>query len=203
MRLKIGSACYVGNGKKNQSQVEMKKAKESQNWNAIFAGLTIFGMDFFNETWNGWVMVLSNYSALWTAPGPTALRTMVGWNIEIMFMFSIAGIIFYNTIDADKTKKILGIPNQWFWGIGYSIFCVFIECLLNIGGHLVWAYPFWDRTFAGVWLIFLIGYFEFYIAAIIVINLKTNRQKIIAVIIIYSVPIIMNIIGMGIMGWVY
>ncbi len=40
----------------------------------FFAGLTIFGMDFFNETWNGWVMKLSDYSALWTTPGPTALR---------------------------------------------------------------------------------------------------------------------------------
>jgi hypothetical protein len=35
--------------------VEIKKAISSGNWDAIYAGLTLFGMDFINETWNGWV----------------------------------------------------------------------------------------------------------------------------------------------------
>jgi hypothetical protein len=29
-------------------------------------------------------LVLSGRSALWAAPGPTALRTILGWNLEIM-----------------------------------------------------------------------------------------------------------------------
>jgi hypothetical protein len=29
---------------------EMKKARATGNWDAIFAGLTVFGMDFINET---------------------------------------------------------------------------------------------------------------------------------------------------------
>ena len=56
----------------------------------------------------------------------TALRTMVGWNIEIMFMFAISGIIFYNTLSEDRNKKILGLPEQWFWAVGYAAFCVFV-----------------------------------------------------------------------------
>ena len=105
----------------------------------------IFGADFFNETWNGWVMVLSGRSAVWTAPGDTALRTLVGWNIEIMFMFAIAGIIFYHTLTENDEIKILGLPEKWFWAIIFSAFCVFVECLLNKGGHLVWEYQFWFR----------------------------------------------------------
>ncbi|MCB1323124.1 MAG: hypothetical protein KDK34_22900, partial [Leptospiraceae bacterium] len=81
--------------------VEIKKARSSGNWNAIFAGLTLFGMDCINETWNGWVLQLTGYSAVWTAPGDTALRTMVGWNIEIIFMFLLSGIIYYYTIEDD------------------------------------------------------------------------------------------------------
>ncbi len=157
---------------------EMKKARETGNWNAIFAGLTVFGMDFFNETWNGWVFHFTNHSAFWTTPGDTALRTMIGWNIEIMFMFAISGIIYYHTLAEKKEERILGIPNRWFWAIGYSVFCVFVECLLNIGGHLVWEYPFWNLSFGGVWLIFLIGYFHFYVAVILVIGMKTDRRKI-------------------------
>ena len=182
---------------------EIKDAKKTGNWNAVLAGLTIFGVDFFNETWNGWAMVLTGRSALWTAPGDTALRTMVGWNIEIMFMFLIAGIIFYHTLTEDKEIKILGLPEKWFWAVTFSIFCVFVECLLNKGGHLVWEYSFWERSFMGVWLIFLIGYFHFYCAAILVISLKKLKHKILTVSIICSVPVVMNIIGFGILGWNY
>lgn len=182
---------------------EMKKAKTSGNWNAVFAGLTVFGMDFINETWNGWVLHFTGRSAFWTAPGDTALRTMVGWNIEIMFMFAISGIIYYNTVSEDKTQKILGIPNQWFWAIGYSIFCVFVECFLNKGGHLVWEYPFWNRSFAGVWLIFLFGYFHFYVAALLIINMKTIKSKLLTVGSLYTTAVIANIFGLGIMKWQY
>jgi len=182
---------------------EIKKARKSGNWNAVLAGLTLFGVDFINETWNGWVFHLTQRSAMWTAPGDTALRTMVGWNIEIMFMFLLSGIIYYNTLSEDRTEKIMGLPNQWFWAIGYAAFCVFVECLLNAGGHLVWEYPWWHRSFKGVWLIFLFGYFHFYVAIIIVINMKTIQRKIMAVSSLYAIAIIANIVAMGLLGWRY
>lgn len=182
---------------------ELKKARSTGDWNAVFAGVTLFGMDFINETWNGWVMVLSERSAFWTAPGPTALRTMIGWNIEIMFMFAIAGIIFHNSLSGDRDRKVLGLPEKWFAAVGFSVFCVFVEVLLNMGNHLVWEYPFWNRSFAGVWLIFLIGYFHFFVAVILVTGMKSNRSKVVAVASLYAVAVVMNIIGMGIMGWRY
>ncbi|MCP4722970.1 MAG: hypothetical protein GY860_26250 [Desulfobacteraceae bacterium] len=182
---------------------EIKEARQTKNWNAVLAGLTIFGVDFFNETWNSWVMVVTGRSAFWTAPGDTALRTMVGWNIEIMFMFSILGIVYYHSLNEDKGAKILGIPDMWFWAVGYSAFSVFIECFLNLGGHLVWEYPFWGRSFTGVWLIFLIGYFHFFCAAIFVITRTTMKAKLITIGIIYLVPTLMNILGLGIFKWNY
>jgi len=182
---------------------EIKEARQTKNWNAVFAGLTIFGVDFFNETWNGWVMYLTQRSALWTTPGDTALRTMVGWNIEIMFMFLLVGVIYYHTLSESTKEKILGIPEKWFWAIGYTIFCVFIECVLNIGGHLVWEYPFWNLSFKGIGLIFLIGYFHFFCFAILVISLKTIKSKLITLGIIYAVPIVMNILAFGFWGWRY
>lgn len=183
--------------------LEMKKARETGNWNAIFAGLTVFGMDFINETWNGWVFHLTQHSAFWTAPGDTALRTMVGWNIEIMFMFAISGIIYYNTIIESKNGKIWGTANHWIWAIGYSAFCVFVECVLNYGGHLVWEYSFWQRSFAGVWLIFFFGYLHFYVAALLVINMKTIKSKAITVGCMYAIAAVANILGLGVFGWTY
>ncbi len=182
---------------------EMKEARQTKNWNAVLAGLTIFGVDFFNETWNGWILHFTQRSAFWTTPGDTALRTMVGWNIEIMFMFLLLGIIYYNTLSGNKNQKVLGIPEKWFWAVGYSVFCVFIECLLNIGGLLVWEYPFWYLSFKGIWLIFLFGYFHFFCFAILVISLKTMKTKLITLGIIYAVPIVMNILAFGFWGWKY
>lgn len=183
--------------------IEIKKARESGDWNAIYAGLTVFGMDFINETWNGMVFAITQHSAFWTTPGDTALRTMVGWNIEIMFMFSISGIIFYHTLKEDKDEKILGIPNRWFFAVGYAIFCVFVECLLNIGGLLVWEYPWWNLSPWGVILIFLIGYFHFYIVAILVIQMKDDKNKKITIGIIFAIAIALNVVFLGILGWVY
>jgi hypothetical protein len=182
---------------------EIRKARSSGNWDPIFAGLTVFGMDFINETWNGMVFHLTQHSALWTTPGETALRTMMGWNIEIMFMFAISGIIYYNTLSEDVKDKILGIPNRWFWAIGYAAFCVFVECYLNKGGHLVWECTWWNRSFGGVWLIFLFGYLHFYVATIIVLSLNSTMAKVITISSIYGAAIIANIICLGILGWVY
>ena len=182
---------------------EIRLARQSGNWDAVFAGLTVFGIDFFNESWNGWVLHFTQHSAFWTTPGDTALRTMVGWNIEIMFMFLLVGIIYYYTLSESTTEKILGMPEKLFWAIGYSVFCVFVECLLNYGGHLVWEYPFWYRSFGGIWLIFLIGYFHFFCGVIWVITRKTMKGKISVLTFIYSVPIIMNILAFGVFGWNY
>ncbi|MHA1611568.1 MAG: hypothetical protein ACTSYU_05910 [Promethearchaeota archaeon] len=182
--------------------IELKKARQTKNWTPIICGLTVFGMDFLNETWNGWVCVLSGYSAFWTTPGETALRVMVGWNIEIIFMFLLNGIVFANMLEEDAKKKILGIPNRWFYAIILAVFCVFIEVLLNIGGLLIWEYPFWNRTFGGVWLIFFIGYFHFYVACILVLKLKTLKSQFLAIAGIFTVAIVMNIIA-ALAGWVY
>jgi hypothetical protein len=184
--------------------IEIKKARAGANWDAILAGLTLFGMDFFNETWNGWVLVLTERSAFWTAPGPTAMRTMVGWNIEIMFMFAISGIVYFHTLTEDPERKPLWRRREaWMWAVGYAVFCVAIECALNAGGHLVWEYPFWNRSFGGVWLIFLVGYFHFYVAIILVLSLKEMKHRLIAIGGIYSVAVVMNVFGMGLMGWTY
>lgn len=183
--------------------IEIKKARESGNWNVVYSGLALFGMDFINETWNGWVYHLTQHSAFWTTPGETALRIMMGWNVEIVFMFLIAGIVFANALPEDKNAKILGIPNRWALAIGFSAFCVFIEVLLNIGGLLVWEYPFWNASIAGIWLIFFFGYFHFYVVTFWVHDMRDNKNKLKVLGIIYGFAILANIICLGFLGWVY
>ena len=67
---------------------------ERQNWNLFFAGLAFWGMDWFNEIWNSLVFYFTGHAPVWGAPGQTAYLILIGLNIEICFMFAIAGIAF-------------------------------------------------------------------------------------------------------------
>ena len=85
----------------------------------------------------------------------------------------------------------------------YTFLCVFVECLLNIGGLLVWEYWWWNLSFIGVWLIYIFGYFIFFAAANIVIGLDDDAKKKKVIGIIFLIPIVLNIIFLGFLGWVY
>ncbi len=171
--------------------VEIQKAQETKNWNIIFAGLTVFGLDLINETWNALVFTFTNHSAFWTTPARSNFIIMIGWNLEIAMMFSIAGLVFAKLLPEDKNQKIFGkIPNRWFFASIFAAFAVFVEILLNISGALVWEYPWWEATPWGVILIFLFGYFHFFVGAFLVHDLNTMKKKIIAIRIIYGIGIL-------------
>ncbi|MFW9822739.1 MAG: hypothetical protein ACFFE4_07390 [Candidatus Thorarchaeota archaeon] len=167
--------------------VEIKKARETGNWSTVFAGLTLLGLDLINEIWNGLVFAFTNYSAFWTTPGASAYIILVGWNIEIAFMFSIAGIVFAKFLPDDKEKKMLGLPNRWAYAIGFTLFSVFVEILLNRGNYLIWEYPWWH--WYNPILIFLIGYFHFFVGTFYVYDLPDRKSKVRVVGIIYAIGI--------------
>ncbi|MFX1448060.1 MAG: hypothetical protein ACFFCG_07970 [Promethearchaeota archaeon] len=174
--------------------VEIKKARETNNWSTIFAGLTLFGLDLINEIWNGLVFAFTDYSAFWTTPGASAFIILIGWNIEIAFMFSIAGIVFTKFLPEDKNKKMFGLPNRWAMAIGFTIFSVFVEILLNLGNYLIWEYVFWN--WYNPILIFLIGYFHFFVGTFYVYDLPEKKDKIKVVGIIYAIGIgLLSIFG--------
>src|SRR5512144_2469403 len=66
---------------------------ERRNWNLVFAGLALWGMDWLNEIVNALVLRATRYAPLWGAPADTAYLLLVGLNVEICFMFAIAGIV--------------------------------------------------------------------------------------------------------------
>ncbi|MFW9945326.1 MAG: hypothetical protein ACFFDX_00710 [Candidatus Odinarchaeota archaeon] len=171
--------------------VEIKKARETKDWSTIFAGLTILGLDLINEIWNALIFAFTNYSAFWTTPGASAYIILIGWNIEIAFMFSIAGIIFAKFLPEDKDKKIFGIPNRWAMAIGFSLFCLIVEVFLNLGNYLIWVYPWWNWTYGiGLVPIFFIGYFYFFVGAFYVYDKPELKDKIKIVGIIYAIGIV-------------
>ena len=173
---------------------------ERENWDLVFAGLAYWGMDWFNEIWNGLVFNFTKYAPVWGAPGDTAYLILIGLNIEIMFMFSIAGVAFAKMLPKQKELKLLKIPNRLFFAVIGSIFCVFIEILLNGAGALTWEYPWWSAS--APWLIFLVGYLPFFLVSFWVYDMPNLGQKIKTVGAILAFDIICLVVFAGILGWI-
>jgi hypothetical protein len=173
---------------------------EHHNWNMYFAGLAFWGMDWFNEIWNGLVFHFTNYAPVWGAPGGTAYLILIGLNIEIMFMFSIAGVTFAKMLPKDKNLKILGVPNRLVFAVLGSAFCVFVEILLNQISALTWEYPWWSTK--APWLIFLIGYLPFFLVSFWVYDMQNIRRQAITVAAILCIDIIGLIVFLGIFKWI-
>jgi hypothetical protein len=173
---------------------------ERRNWSLVFAGLAFWGMDWFNEIWNGLVFHFTQYAPVWGAPGSTAYLILIGLNIEICFMFAIAGIAFSKMLPKDKKMKLLGIPNRLLFAVVGAAFCVFVEYLLNAVGALTWEYPWWN---AGVpWLIFLVGYLYFFLVSFWVFDMESVKNKMITVGAILGFDVICLVVFMGILGWI-
>jgi len=173
---------------------------EKRNWSLVFAGLAFWGMDWFNEIWNGLVFHFTQYAPVWGAPGKTAYLILIGLNIEICFMFAIAGITFSKMLPPDRRARILGIPNRVFLAVAGAAFCVFVEVLLNAVGALTWDYPWWSA--GAPWLIFVFGYLTFFLISFWVFDLPILRQKLTVVGVIFAVDIVALVIFGAVLRWI-
>jgi len=173
---------------------------ERQNWNLVFAGLAFWGMDWFNEILNSLVFHFTDFAPVWGAPGDTAFLILVGLNIEICFMFAIAGVAFGKLLPKDAKLKILGIPNRLFIAIAGSSFSVVVEIWLNSIGALTWDYTWWNA--GAPWLIFLFGYVHFFLISFWVHDMKTIKAKAITVGVIYAVDAFAILVCGVFLGWI-
>jgi hypothetical protein len=172
---------------------------ERRNWNLVFAGLAYWGMDWFNEIWNSLVFHFNGYAPVWGAPARTAYLILIGLNIEITFMFAVAGIAFGKMLPADKHQRVLGVNNRLLFAVVGAAFCVFVEVLLNAVGALTWEYSWWSA--GAPWLIFLGGYLHFFLVSFWVHDMEKVRSKIITVGTILGVDVLALVV-FGLLGWI-
>ena len=173
---------------------------QRRSWSVVFAGLAFWGMDWFNEIWNGLVFHFTQYAPVWGAPAKTAYLILIGLNIEICFMFAIAGVVMAKTLPEDRYLRILGVPNRWFIAIGGSIFCVIVELLLNAVGALTWDYSWWNVR--APWLIFLIGYLPFFLVAFWVHDMRGIGRQARTVGAIFTFDAACLVLFGALLGWI-
>ncbi|ANP52423.1 hypothetical protein J2Z21_008355 [Streptomyces griseochromogenes] len=151
---------------------------ERRNWNVVFAGLALWGADWFNEIWNSLVFHFSGRAPVWGASGDSAYQILIGLNIEICFMFAVMGIAAAKLLPPPGTR-ILGLPNRPVLIALNSVASVGVELLLNRAGVLTWDWPWWQAGFP--FLIFLIGYVPFFTACFLVHDMAAVRTKAVTV----------------------
>jgi hypothetical protein len=172
---------------------------ERGRWDVIAAGLAVWLADWFNEIVNALVLQATDRAALWTATGPTAYQFLIGLNVEIMFMFALAGIVYVKLLPADRTTRILGIPSRLAVGLGLSIISVAVELFLHATGTFHWEYWWWNTPF--VLLIIVFGYLWFFLYAAWVYDAPDARKRWTRLGVLAAIDLAMGLVfGVG-FGW--
>jgi hypothetical protein len=173
---------------------------ERKNWSIFFGGLALWGMDWFNEIWNSLIFHFNGFAPAWATPGASAYVILIGLNIEISFMFAIMGLFACKVLPADRTMRILGIPNRWFFAVLNSLLAVGVEIVLNHVGALTWENSWWNLR--APWLIFLLGYLPFFVVAFWVHDMPTVKKKAVAVGSILGFDALCLIVFGWALGWI-
>lgn len=208
-----------------------------KRFSVVFGAAAFWLWDVFNETWNAMVYATTG-QPVWgtTAAGGSALQILVGYNIEISFMFFILGMLTCKLLKTtegyegqgffDANKNWLDDPNNMYYKankkkseltpeeyktkvkailnrIGVIVFgsiaAVIIEILLNKCNVLTWEKPWWQPNFP--FILFLIGYVPFYVAAVVIHDLPRKWQLIGLGAILFVVVLLLIISGsVGMLG---
>ncbi len=173
---------------------------ERRNWSAILAGLAFWLMDWFNEIVNALFLHFNGRGALWTTTGRTSFLILIGLTIEISLFFAINGIVFVKLLPADRTVRILGMPNRWAIAIALSIVSVVVELLLHADGVFHWYYWWWNVATFPVIVVF--GYLTFYVVAFVVYDMPSRARQLWTVGTLATIDALGIIVFGVVLGWI-
>lgn len=176
--------------------VEVQRA----NWSALLAGAAFWLMDWFNEIANALVLHFDGHAALWTVTGHTSFLILIGLTVEISLFFAINGIIFTKLLPADRSTRILGLPNRWAIAVGLSLVSVGVELLLHADGVFHWHYWWWNVASFPVIVVF--GYLTFYIVAFTVYDAPRRARQLQIVGSLAALDLLAGLVFGPLLGWI-
>ena len=140
---------------------------ERGRFDVVAAGLAVWLADWFNEIVNALVLQASGRAPLWASTGPTAYQFLVGLNVEISFMFALAGIVY--------AKLLPPTGRRFATALALSVTSVAVEVFLHAAGVFHWQYWWWGLPTLPVIVVF--GYLWFYLYAAWVYDAPTERKR--------------------------
>jgi hypothetical protein len=176
--------------------VEVEKA----NWSVVLAGIAFWLMDWANEIVNALVLHFNGHAALWTVTGHSSFVILIGLTVEISLFFAINGVVFAKLLPAERSARILGVPNRWFMAIGLSLVSVGVELLLHADGVFHWYYWWWNV--ASFPVIVVVGYLTFYVVSFTVYDMPRRARQLQVVGLLTGVDLIAGLVFGPLLGWI-
>lgn len=147
---------------------------QKKNYEAVCAGLGLYGVHWLYEIANAVIAHFWGYP-LWTVSNDsTTFILLIGVCWELSMMFSLAGIISYKMLPADKNKKILGMPCKLAGALSMALLFALFESFLagTSNNSFIWVYKWW-----GVLPVFITTYIPFFLASNYIPFMEPKKRK--------------------------
>ena len=152
-----------------------------KNYPIVFAGLALYGVHWLYEIANAIIAKCSGYP-LWAVSNQSSTFVLlIGVSWELSMMFSLAGIISFKMLPADRNKRYFsrdgkgGIPCKLVGAISMALLFALFESFLaaTTNWSFIWVYKWW-----GVIPVFFTTYIPFFLAANYVPDMKPKTRNI-------------------------
>ena len=155
-----------------------------KNYDAVFAGLALYGVHWLYEITNAIIGKISGYPLWSVSNASTTFILLIGVSWELSMMFSIAGIISFKMLphnrkkhyfsrEGDKPRK--GIDCRLVGALSMALLFALFESFLagTSNNSFIWVYQWW-----GVLPVFITTYIPFFLASNYVPDMKPKHRNI-------------------------
>jgi len=152
-----------------------------KNWEAVFAGLALYGVHWLYEIMNAIIGKAAGYPLWSVSNDSTTFILLIGVSWELSMMFSLAGIISFKMLPKDRKKKYslfkgkIQLPPRLVGAISMALLFALFESFLaaTSNNSFIWVYPWW-----GVLPVFITTYIPFFLASNYVPDMKPKARRI-------------------------
>ena len=152
-----------------------------KNYEAVFAGLALYGVHWLYEIMNAIIGKVSGYP-LWAVSNASSTFILLeGVSWELSMMFSLAGIISFKMMGQDRNKRYFTFKGKWKgvscrlvvaleMALLFALFEAFLAGTSN--NSFIWVYKWW-----GVIPVFITTYIPFFLASNYICDFKPKLRK--------------------------
>ena len=171
-----------------------------KNYDAVFAGLALYGVHWLYEITNAIIGKISGYPLWSVSNDSTTFILLIGVSWELSMMFSIAGIISFKMLphnrkkhyfsrEGDKPRK--GIDCRLVGALSMALLFALFESFLagTSNNSFIWVYQWW-----GVLPVFITTYIPFFLASNYVPDMKPKHRNIFLISILGLVALLLIIL---------
>ena len=152
-----------------------------KNYEAVFAGLALYGVHWLYEIVNAIIAKASGYPLWAVSNNSSTFVLLIGVSWELSMMFSLAGIISFKMMPKDRNKryfakgKFKGISCKLMVAIEMALLFALFESFLAATDNwsFIWVYKWW-----GVIPVFFTTYIPFFLASNYVPDMKPKTRTI-------------------------